>query len=76
MTLHLDHNLEQRLEHLAESVHRTPDELAQKALSSYLDHIEALTADLREAEESAEREGWLTTEEVFARLEKQLHEPA
>jgi len=33
-------------------------------------------ADLREGEESAEREGWLTNEEVFERLSRRLRKTA
>ena len=50
----------------------TSDELGQQAIDRYLDHIETLTADIREGEESAEREGWLTHDEVFENLHKRL----
>ena len=72
MVIHLTPALEQRLEHLAAEVHRTPDELAQEALDSYLAHVEALSAEIREGEESADREGWLSNEEVFARIKQRL----
>jgi predicted transcriptional regulator len=76
MAISLTPALEQRLEHLAAEIHRTPDELAQEALDSYMHHIEGLTASVREGEQSAEREGWLSHEEVFARLNKRLREIA
>jgi predicted transcriptional regulator len=76
MTLHLTPALEQRLEHLAAQSNSTPDELAQEAISGYLAHIEALNAEVREGEESAEKDGWLTHEEVFERLHKRLHKTA
>jgi predicted transcriptional regulator len=72
MDVHLTPAQEQKLQHLAAEMHRTPDELAQEALDGYLKHVEALTADVRVGEESAERDGWLTHEEVFARLNKRL----
>lgn len=72
MDVHLTSAQEQRLQHLAAETHRTPDELAQEALDGYLKHIEALTAAVREGEESAERDGWLPHEEVFKRLKKRL----
>jgi predicted transcriptional regulator len=76
MPLHLPPELEQRLAQLAAQTDRTPEELALEALESYLIHVESLIADVREAEESAGREGWLTHEEVFKRLNKRLLKPA
>jgi hypothetical protein len=38
--------------------------------------MEGLMADLREGEESAERDGWLTQEEVFERLNHRLRKTA
>ena len=72
MAVHLTPALEQRLEHLANESHRSSDELAQEALESYLAHIEALIAEVRAGDESAEREGWLSNEEVFARIKERL----
>ena len=76
MTLHLTPAVEQRLEHLAAEVHRTPDELAEEAIDGYLKHIEVLTAEVREGHDSAERDGWLTHEEVFHRLRNRLQKSA
>jgi predicted transcriptional regulator len=70
MPLHLTPELEQRLAQLAARSGRSPDAIAQEALEEYATHIETLIADVREGEESAEREGWLTHEEVFERLQK------
>jgi len=72
MTLHLAPELEQKLQYLAAQTERTPDELAQEAVENYLKRIEALATAVREGEESAEREGWLTHDEVFDRLNKRL----
>ncbi len=72
MTVHFTPAQEERLQHLAKHSGRTPDDLAQEAIESYLKHIESLTAEVRDGEESAEREGWLTTDEVFARVNKSL----
>ena len=72
MTLHLTPALEQRLNQLALRANRTPDDLAQEALDGYLNHLQGLTDAVREGEESAERDGWLTHEEVFERLNKRL----
>jgi predicted transcriptional regulator len=68
MTLELTPALEQRFEHLAQATGRSTNELVEDAISRYLDEIEMRTAEVREAEESAERDGWLSTDEVFARL--------
>jgi predicted transcriptional regulator len=72
MPLHLTPELEQRLAQLAAQTGRSPDEIAQEALEEYATHLESLIADIREGEESADREGWLTHEEVVARFEKLL----
>ena len=72
MPLHLTPEIEQRFAQLAAQTGRSPEELANEALDSYLSHVERLIADVREGEESAEREGWLTHEEVFERLNKRL----
>ena len=76
MDVHLTPAQEQRLEQLAVQSNRTPDELAREALDGYLTHIESLAAAVREGEESAERDGWLTHEEVFERLNKRLQKTA
>jgi predicted transcriptional regulator len=70
MPLHLTPELEQRLAQLAAHSGRSPDEIAQEALEGYATHLESLIANIREGEESAEREGWLSNEEAFARLQK------
>ena len=72
MPLHLTPELEQRLAQLAAQTSRSPDEIAQEALEGYATYLESLIADIREGEESVEREGWLTHEEVFERLNKRL----
>jgi predicted transcriptional regulator len=76
MTLHLTPAQEQRLQQLAAESHRTPDELAQEAVDSYLNHLETLAAEVQEGEASAERDGWLTHEEVFERLHKRIQKAA
>lgn len=72
MNVRLTTAQEQRLEQLAAEAHRSAEEIAQGALESYLRHVEALSAAVREGEESAEREGWLTHDEVFERLNQRL----
>jgi predicted transcriptional regulator len=76
MTVHLTAAQEQRLEHLAAQSERSSDELAQEAIDKFLEYKEGLIAAVREGEESAEREGWLSHEEVFERLDKRLHKTA
>lgn len=72
MIVHLSPDLETRLAQLASDAGVTSDELGQQVIDRYLDHIETLTANIREGEESAEREGWLTHDEVFKNLHKRL----
>jgi predicted transcriptional regulator len=76
MTVHLTTAQEQRLEIIAAASNRTADELAQEALDAYLQHVEMLTSAVREGEESAERDGWLTNEEVFAQLQERIRKTA
>ena len=68
MTLQLTSELEQRLAQVAEQTHRSTDELAQEAIDRFLTYREGLIAAVREADESAERDGVLTSEEVLARI--------
>jgi predicted transcriptional regulator len=72
MSLQLTPELEQRLESLATAIHRSPDELANEALEDYVQRLETLKKAVRTGQESAERDGWLTTEEVFDRLNRRL----
>jgi predicted transcriptional regulator len=76
MTVHLTDAQEKQLDHLAALTQRSKDEIAQEALDSYLRHIEALTAEVREGEESAQAEGWLSHDDVFDRLKKHLPKTA
>jgi predicted transcriptional regulator len=72
MAIHLTPALMQQLEQIAAETDRTPTDLVQETLDGYVKHLESLTREVREGEESAEREGWLTHEEVFERLNKRL----
>lgn len=76
MIVQLTAVLELKLVQLAAEADRTPDQVAHDALDQYLSHVEALTAAAREGEESAEREGWLTTDEVFESLNNRLMKTA
>ncbi len=68
MEIHLTRELEVKLGSLAKDLQCSLDELVQQALDRYVEDAVGLAAEVREGEDSAEREGWLTTEEVFARL--------
>ncbi len=70
MALQLTPALEQRLEHLAAETNRSPADLAHEAITSYLQHIETLALDVREGDESAERDGVLSTAQVMERITK------
>lgn len=72
MALQLTPDLEQRLEHLAAESHCSPDELAQEALDRFVSYREDLLATLQQARESADRDGWLTSEEVLERIAKRF----
>lgn len=72
MAVQLTPALEHELQKLAEECACTVDQLAQGALESYTAYLAQLTRDVQEGEASAERDGWLTTEEVFERLNRKL----
>ncbi len=76
MTLYLTPALEQRLENLAARTNRSPDELAQELIDRCLRDIETRTAEVREAEDEADREGWLTSDGVMAQLEQRFPKSA
>jgi predicted transcriptional regulator len=67
---------EERLQQLAAERGVTLEQVLSEVLDGYLNHMEGLMADLREGEESAERDGWLTQEEVFERLNHRLRKTA
>jgi|GEM_PF-6634162 len=72
MNVHLTAAQEQRIGQLAADTHRSAEEIAQEALTSYLRHVDTLATAVREGEASAERKGWLTHDEVFERLNQRL----
>ena len=72
MTVHLTPELEQLFQQRAAATQQSAEDVAQEAVHSYLNHVEELAAAVRKGEESAEREGWLTHEEVFERLNERL----
>jgi len=72
MNIHLNPALEQQLDQIAAETNRTISELVQETLDEYVKYVASLTAEVREGEESAERDGWLTHGEVFERLNKRL----
>ena len=69
MTLHLTPALEQRLEHLAAQVHRTPDELAQEGMDRFLAYEEEILAAVQKGEEDIKAGRVLEHHEVVARIE-------
>jgi predicted transcriptional regulator len=72
MAVHLTTEQEERLTKLAAETGMTGEELGQQVVERYIRHIDTLIADVREGEESAEHEGWLTHDEVFENLHKRL----
>jgi predicted transcriptional regulator len=68
--------LQEQLEKLAFECESTPSELAQRAIEDYVAYTRQLATELREAEEEAEREGWVPQEEVFAQLFADLRKSA
>jgi predicted transcriptional regulator len=76
MAVQLKPGQEERLQQVAAERGMMVEEVLAEVLEDYLNHIRELMAELREGEESAEREGWLTNEEVFERLNRRLAKTA
>jgi predicted transcriptional regulator len=76
MTLDLTPALQEELEKLAIECESTPTQLAQKAIEEYVAYTRQLPTDVREAEEEADREGWVPHEEVFEQLFARLRKTA
>jgi predicted transcriptional regulator len=76
MAVQLKPEQEERLQQLAAERGVTLEQVLSEVLDGYLNHMEGLMADLRGGEESAERDGWLTQEEVFERLNHRLRKTA
>jgi hypothetical protein len=72
MTIHFTPEQERQFEQLAADSGRTVDEVVQHFLRWWFGPTEELAAAVREGEESAEREGWLTNDQVFERLNRRL----
>jgi predicted transcriptional regulator len=76
MVIELTVEQEQRLRRLAADENRSLEEVVHDAIDVWLQRVSDLTQAIQEGEDSAEREGWLTNEEVFARLRERLPKPA
>jgi predicted transcriptional regulator len=76
MAVQLKSGQEEQLQRIAAERGITIEQVLTEVLEDYLRYIERLMADLREGEESAERDGWLTHEEVFERLNHRLAKSA
>lgn len=76
MAVNLKPGQEEQLRQIAAERGITVEQVLEEVLDRYINHFQGLMADLREGEESAEREGWLTNEEVFERLQHRLAKTA
>jgi predicted transcriptional regulator len=72
MAVHLKPGQEERLQQIATDRGVPAEQVLAEVLDDYLNHIQVLMGELREGEESVEREGWLTNEEVFEHLNRRL----
>ena len=68
MTLELTPALEDELAKLAAESNCTPLELAQRAVAEYVAYTKQLSIEVDEAEEEAQRDGWILHEQVFEEL--------
>jgi predicted transcriptional regulator len=76
MAMQLKPGQEERLRKIAGERGVPVEQVVAEVIGGFLDHVDGLMADLREGDESAEREGWLTQEEVFERLHHRLAKTA
>ena len=76
MTVQLTPDLERQLQGLAAQTERTADQVAQDVLVEYLHFAETLGREISDAEAEANRDGWLTTEQAFARAGLDVNEAA
>jgi predicted transcriptional regulator len=76
MAVQLKPGQEEQLQQIALERGVTVERVFSEVIDWYLNHIQGLTDELREGEESAEREGWLTQEEVFEQLHHRLAKTA
>lgn len=72
MAIRLTPALEQRLQHLADETHRTPEEIAEDAMDIYVSDYEELRAAVQEADDEIARGECVPHEEVVARFEKRF----
>jgi predicted transcriptional regulator len=68
MTVELTTEHESQLKEIAENRQQTVHQVAQEAVADFLAYRTEMEAFVGEGEESAEREGWLTHDEVFDRV--------
>lgn len=68
MTIELTPALEEELAKLAAESNCTPFELAQRAVADYVAYTKQSSNEVHEAEEEAEREGWIPHEQIFEEL--------
>jgi predicted transcriptional regulator len=76
MAVQLKPGQEEQLQQLALERGVTVEQVFSEVIDWYLNRIQGLKDELREGEESAEREGWLTQEEVFEQLHHRLAKTA
>jgi predicted transcriptional regulator len=76
MAVQLKPGQEERLRQVAAEIGVPIEQVLAELVDEYLNHIQGLMAELREGEEPAEREGWLTNEEVFERSNRRLAKTA
>ena len=70
MTVHLAPEIEQQLQHLAASVERTPDELAQEAVENYILYKRNFATSVHEGIAAAERGELHDHNEVMAMMDE------
>ncbi len=69
MTVHLAPEIELKLQHLADQVERTPDELAQEAVENYIHYREQFVAAVHEGLAAADRGELHDHDEVMAMMD-------
>lgn len=70
MTVHLTHELEEDLLHLASESHQSVDELAQQALADFVAYRRDLSEAVKRGDADIAEGRLLSSEEVLARIER------
>jgi predicted transcriptional regulator len=68
MSVEISSELEERLQEIALTVHRSASELAEEVIQNFVTYLEGLAAAVKEGDASASHDGLLTSKQVLTRI--------